>query len=771
MIMKCKITRLISLFMMVFTISLPSYAGGGDKSNYYSKVIANAFGEGKVYASKSSTQNPLYQTGSSVATNSSEDSSAPSHTYYVYAKADTGYEFAGWYLNSQCTGETVSASPSYSFSVKAESTTQASPTTTNIYAKFVKVGMPKLKYGTAHAYVNLSTGTYKNETLTTENVTDAIIYESSNENVATVAADGTVTVKKNGSCYIKAKSGEGEGSYILTVIDDVAAGNTQIGNGDFEDWRGVTGDNHAPNNWNSFETGEGSLIDYAKGQAVSMKEGGRPGSDGLYCADIYSRKVTVQIVITITKDAQGNLTTGCIYAGSATADGKENYNYSKTSDPAKSETISKIPSKIRFWAKFVPAKVNNSYPNALMEAVVHDDFNYITYCKSEYESDEEKSHVMARAREEFPSTNDEWHEFTVDFKKTGNTPNGQLYIMVNFATNAVPAQGQEGDHLYIDDVELVYDEPEPIIYNEYISIAHTEPVQAPIEVTFNDDKTIDFNLKNFSLGTLNVGNINVLGLAIDDDGNFSFDGNIQITAGDKEGVDTWVGPTLGDIPVVLNGTIKDPYFYVHLDINIPGTPVEVEVGDKASATLNVSDALIGTFCAPFTVAIPSEYQSYVTVSKVTGANSNNVLTLDPIDNGVIPAHTPVIVEIPMAYSLPVSGIYVKGSPVAGLLTGVYENTSAPVGSYVLQNNNDKVGFYQVAAGKQPTVNANRCYLTAPVPKVKAFYFNEEDATGIENLNVNDNLNEGVEAIYNVAGQRINKLQKGINIINGKKILK
>ena len=45
--------------------------------------------------------------------------------------------------------------------------------------------------------------------------------------------------------------------------------------------------------------------------------------------------------------------------------------------------------------------------------------------------------------------------------------------------------------------------------------------------------------------------------------------------------------------------------------------------------------------------------------------------------------------------------------------------------------------------------------------------NDEDPTGI--VNVNDNLNAN-ETIYNVAGQRLQKMQKGINIVNGKKVL-
>ena len=44
-------------------------------------------------------------------------------------------------------------------------------------------------------------------------------------------------------------------------------------------------------------------------------------------------------------------------------------------------------------------------------------------------------------------------------------------------------------------------------------------------------------------------------------------------------------------------------------------------------------------------------------------------------------------------------------------------------------------------------------------------FNDETAIANVNANVNDNQT----SIYNMAGQRISKLQKGINIVNGKKI--
>ena len=89
--------------------------------------------------------------------------------------------------------------------------------------------------------------------------------------------------------------------------------------------------------------------------------------------------------------------------------------------------------------------------------------------------------------------------------------------------------------------------------------------------------------------------------------------------------------------------------------------------------------------------------------------------------------------------------------------------------YFLGNVDGKVGFYHWNGS---TLKANRAYLEASKLNnsgVKGFALDfEDDATGINNVNANLNLDE---AIYNLAGQRLSKMQKGINIINGKKILK
>ena len=89
--------------------------------------------------------------------------------------------------------------------------------------------------------------------------------------------------------------------------------------------------------------------------------------------------------------------------------------------------------------------------------------------------------------------------------------------------------------------------------------------------------------------------------------------------------------------------------------------------------------------------------------------------------------------------------------------------------FILAKLDGKAGFAKATPGT--VIPAGKGYLVF-LNAVKAFYpFDEEGETGIANVNVNANLNLNEGAIYNIAGQRVNKAQKGIYIINGKKVLK
>ncbi len=93
------------------------------------------------------------------------------------------------------------------------------------------------------------------------------------------------------------------------------------------------------------------------------------------------------------------------------------------------------------------------------------------------------------------------------------------------------------------------------------------------------------------------------------------------------------------------------------------------------------------------------------------------------------------------------------------------------GIYALAKKANGVGFYPV--GNDVTIPEGKAYLEVATNTggggVKAFYgFEEDDATGISLMeDGRSKMEDG--AIYNLAGQRISKMQKGINIVNGKKI--
>ena len=190
----------------------------------------------------------------------------------------------------------------------------------------------------------------------------------------------------------------------------------------------------------------------------------------------------------------------------------------------------------------------------------------------------------------------------------------------------------------------------------------------------------------------------------------------------------------------------------HINFNIVETT-------KPSITINTTAAGWGTTILPFAVAsLPEGVKAY-TCAEVDGA----ILTLNEVD--ALEANKPYIIEGTWNEVLTGDAQGTALSYTGGLLTGVYSATAAPADSYVLQNNHNKVAFYRVASGEEPTVGANRCYLTVSNSARDAFFFGEE-TTAIQSIEA---LTSGDAVIYNAAGARIPTLQKGMNIIhsNGK----
>ena len=139
--------------------------------------------------------------------------------------------------------------------------------------------------------------------------------------------------------------------------------------------------------------------------------------------------------------------------------------------------------------------------------------------------------------------------------------------------------------------------------------------------------------------------------------------------------------------------------------------------------------------------------------------SGTRLALTEVEN--VPESTPVVLKgtyyNKLAADLPAINI-------ANDLKGTDADTAADGTMYILANGADGVGFYKA----EGTIPAGKAYFQS-TSGVKAFFFDGDDATGISLMeDGRSQMEDG--AIYNIAGQRIQKMQKGINIINGKKVL-
>ncbi len=107
-----------------------------------------------------------------------------------------------------------------------------------------------------------------------------------------------------------------------------------------------------------------------------------------------------------------------------------------------------------------------------------------------------------------------------------------------------------------------------------------EPAPANVDVTFHADGSIDFSLANFQLvsgeDVMPVGNINIQNMPLTEaEGykTFAYKGNLIISAGTLEGVgeEDWLGPMLGEIPLVLTGEITDEKLHVTIAIDMMAT--------------------------------------------------------------------------------------------------------------------------------------------------------------------------------------------------------
>lgn len=196
----------------------------------------------------------------------------------------------------------------------------------------------------------------------------------------------------------------------------------------------------------------------------------------------------------------------------------------------------------------------------------------------------------------------------------------------------------------------------------------------------------------------------------------------------------------------------------------------VKVGSTSTLDLTVSSAnQFGTCILPFDYALPADgsLKAY-TCSQCTSKE----LLLTEVQTKM-EAYTPYILYSPSDFSANIGGEvdaskYPEGGTVKqGYLVGtVVQKELKESTSYVMQNQGNGAMFYNV--GDTPFVlSAGKCYAELPDGS-EARVIRMDDATGIiETENVELESENG----FDLSGRRVDKLQKGVYIVKGKKVIK
>lgn len=191
---------------------------------------------------------------------------------------------------------------------------------------------------------------------------------------------------------------------------------------------------------------------------------------------------------------------------------------------------------------------------------------------------------------------------------------------------------------------------------------------------------------------------------------------------------------------------------------------------EASCELTLN-ARYATLCVPFYANVPDG----ITLYSNSSVDAKGVLELTRIESPefIMPGKPYIVEAAAGTYNFSNTSILTSTATTnEGNLYGVVATggETVPTGSYVLARNKTtgQQGFFRTSGGV--TCPQYKCYLTLPggATAAKELYFNNEGTTtGIEAIFGGEN--EEV-VIYDLSGKRLSRLQKGVNIVNGHKVI-
>ena len=182
--------------------------------------------------------------------------------------------------------------------------------------------------------------------------------------------------------------------------------------------------------------------------------------------------------------------------------------------------------------------------------------------------------------------------------------------------------------------------------------------------------------------------------------------------------------------------------------------------------VTIGAAGYATFYAPVAVTLPAEVKANTLTDMGTYATLNEEdITVIPANNGVI------LTGAAGTYNLAISAE--AGEDLENALKGTVAKTLVEKNEgdayYMLVIKEGVAGLYNPVKGDDATKFYNagfKAYWHLAGATQSATYRIGEETTGIDQL-----INNGEVVIYDLSGRRVEKMEKGIYIVNGKKVVK
>lgn len=223
---------------------------------------------------------------------------------------------------------------------------------------------------------------------------------------------------------------------------------TQFSNRGFETWANFGSSNatNEPVHWHSGMSASGAFSGFLS-QQIEPSTQVRPGSTGSKSVKMWPKSV-------VGVTANGNLTCGRMNAGSMSASGSGNYNYTQRSDDRFNTPINAVPDSLTVWVCFRSASPDQ---NASAKAMIHGDADFREVANGTYDPSDK---LVATASCSFKRTSVSggsynWRRLSIPFVEQGPCHDPK-YILFTITTNEVPGEGGTSDDMYVDDILLVY---------------------------------------------------------------------------------------------------------------------------------------------------------------------------------------------------------------------------------------------------------------------------------------------------------------------------